>query len=560
MMDAFSSETDGGQIQTASPGALTGALVGLLLAAPLMIVFFLGFALLDLPFVPFDVLDWAARTLPGGIITFGIDTIVALIATFQLGETSSTAKTAEHIMSIAGLIVTAALASAVFFAVMRGRRPVGSLLPGVILGAIIGVPVALISGGVNFVSPADPLARAVWIIGLFIAWGAAVHWSWQQLALTSTVGQPAPRASVTVLDRRTFLVRMGGAAAALTVVGAGLGSLFNTRDEGGTLATIPASDAELPPGLPNAADPVRPAPGTRPEYTPLADHYRIDISALPPRIDGETYSLPITGLVDNPLSLTLDDIRAYESMSQYVTLACISNPIAGDLIGTTLWTGVSMQKILADAGLQDSARYLRIFAADGFDETVDIASIMNDERIMLAYAWDGQPLTQDHGFPLRIYIPNLFGMKQPKWITRIDVVADYEDGYWVRRGWDEVARMQTTSVIDTVAVNSIYEDGGSLYVPVGGIAHAGTRGISKVEVRVDDGDWVEAQLRSPLSDTTWVIWRYDWPFAEGSHTFAVRCYETNGVMQTEQSAQPRPSGATGVHVRRVMLATPDAEA
>src|SRR5690606_37206521 len=133
-------------------------------------------------------------------------------------------------------------------------------------------------------------------------------------------------------------------------------------------------------------------------------------------------------------------------MDQYVTLQCISNPLGGDLISTTLWTGASFQKILADAGLQSNAAYLRIFSADGFDETVSIDLINNDERIMLAYDWDRRPLTQEHGFPLRIFIPDRYGMKQPKWITDIKVVSSDEEGYWVRRGWDEIAQMKTTSV------------------------------------------------------------------------------------------------------------------
>lgn len=556
-MDTSTEQTQA-SARRAAPGLLSGALVGLLLAMPLLALFYVGFALFDLPFVPFDVLDWAARTLPGGVITFGIETMVTLITALQLGETSSTAKTAEHIMAIAGLLVTMTLAGAVFFALLRGRKPRGDLLLGAVLGAIIGVPVALISGSVNFISPVNLPARAVWVIGLFAAWGVTLNWAWTRLAAPAAAPGPPP-AGVTVIDRRTFLVRLGGAAAAVTVIGTGLGSLFDERSDTERLAAVPAGDAELPPGLPNAGDPVQPAPGTRLEYTPLADHYRIDISALPPRLDGKTYTLPITGLVDHPLELTLDDIRAYDSVDQFVTLACISNPIGGDLIGTTRWTGVPMQRILADAGLQDGAGYLRIYGGDGFDETVDLEAIMNDERIMLTYAWDGQPLTEEHGFPLRIYIPDRYGMKQPKWITHIDVVAGYEDGYWVRRGWDEVARMRATSVIDTVAVNAVYEENGMLLVPVGGIAHAGARGIAKVEVQVDDGAWVEAQLRQPLSETTWVIWRYDWPFVEGRHTFAVRCVETSGAPQLADSAPPPPSGATGIHTRSAAVSAPAAD-
>ncbi len=288
-------------------------------------------------------------------------------------------------------------------------------------------------------------------------------------------------------------------------------------------------------------------PGTRPELTPVADHYRIDISSSPPVIDGETYTMPVFGLVDNELSLSLDDLRNnYEPMTQYITLACISNNIGGSLIGTQKWTGASLQKVLADANLQDNAHYLRITGADGFDETVDIDLINQDERIMLTYDWDDQPLPARNGYPLRIYIPDRYGMKQPKWITEIEVVEAYEDGFWVRRNWDRDAIMVTTSVVDVVGVDEVYEENGQQFVPVGGIAHAGARSISKVEVKVDEGAWEEAELRDPLSDKTWVLWRYDWPFQSGQHTFSVRAVDGDGNPQIETRRPTQPSGATGI--------------
>jgi hypothetical protein len=234
-------------------------------------------------------------------------------------------------------------------------------------------------------------------------------------------------------------------------------------------------------------------------------------------------------------------------------LRCISGRIGTGLISTTQWTGASAQDVLADAGLQDNARYLFISSGDGFYETVDLELIANDPRIMFCYGWDGNLLPTDHGFPLRIWIPDLYGMKQPKWITAIEVTDEYREGYWVERNWDEVARVNTTSVIDTVAVDHIVDDGGQQLVPIGGIAYSGARGISKVEVRVDEGPWQEAALRSPLSETTWVIWRYEWPFEAGDHTFEVRCAEGDGTPQIETSSSARPDGATGIHMLEATL-------
>jgi hypothetical protein len=145
-------------------------------------------------------------------------------------------------------------------------------------------------------------------------------------------------------------------------------------------------------------------------------------------------------------------------------------------------------------------------------------------------------------------------MKQPKWIQTIEVIDEWQEGYWVRRGWDRDALMKATSVIDTVAVDMmLVEADSSLLIPIGGIAHAGARGISKVEIQVDEGEWVEAQTRQPLSDTTWVIWRYDWPFEEGEHTFAVRCTEGDGTPQIETVSSSRPSGATGIHTKDAVV-------
>jgi len=170
-----------------------------------------------------------------------------------------------------------------------------------------------------------------------------------------------------------------------------------------------------------------------------------------------------------------------------------------------------------------------------------------DRRIMFCYDWDGNTLPVDHGFPLRVWIPDRFGMKQPKWITSVEVTDQYTPGYWVERGWDEAARVKITSVIDTVAVDALIQDGEQVRVPVGGIAWSGDHGISKVEVRVDGGEWQPAQLRAPLSETTWVIWRFEWLYVAGQHTFEVRCVDAGGTPQVEEDHPAHPDGATGIH-------------
>jgi hypothetical protein len=258
--------------------------------------------------------------------------------------------------------------------------------------------------------------------------------------------------------------------------------------------------------------------------------------------------------VETPLELTMEQLRGYEPLHQFVTLACISNPVAGTLIGTTRWTGVSFQRLLPNLRLAENATHLKLTSADRFYEVVALDTIRKDARAMLAYDWDGVPLATKHGFPLRTYIPDLYGMKQPKWLQSIEAMDHWEPGYWVKRGWDETARMKATSVIDTVSVNMMLSQADAkTLIPVGGIAHAGARGISKVEVRTDGGPWRQARLRTPLSETTWVVWRYEWPFQRGEHTLTVRCYDGSGALQVTEPAPPHPSGASGFHSKSVML-------
>ena len=530
-------------------------LSGVILAPPVIAIMFLADRLLDLSFPPFDTFDWVARELPGPLVTFGIDTMIALLLAFGL-SVSDSAKTAEQIMAIGGFLLAGVIATAIVYALVQWRGPQLRVYWGLLIGIAVGLPVALITANISPSSVNSAFILA-WTLALFVAWGSAAVWVARRLILArSDVYQSEDgERSVVVFGRRRFLVYMGATAATVTVAGAGLGQLLSIGEEqpAVTDATMPgyAGMDELP----NADDPVKPALGTRPEYTAVRDHYKIFLRSEPTSIDGAAWTLPITGMVRSPAELTLPDLmNNYEPKSQFITLSCISNSVGGDLISTTYWTGASLQEILEDVQPTSEARYLDITCGDGFHETVALDLIASDPRIMMAYAWDGRPIPQDHGFPLRIWIPDRYGMKQPKWITGIEVVGEAREGYWVSRGWDEVARVRTTSVVDTVAIDSVHAQGEERLVPIGGIAYAGARGISKVEVQIDDqGPWREAALRTPLSDTTWVIWRYNWAFEPGRHTVRVRAIEGDGTPQIEDVNSPRPSGATGLHDKEVSL-------
>ncbi len=536
------------------PGAPTGALIGAMLTIAFIAILFAGWKLAGLPFVPFDVFDWLARVLPAPPVEFVIGTMVTIIRGLHLGPTSVVAKQIEQGMGIFNLFITGIIVGAILYAILKATGKKYAYPLGVVLGIIVGVPAVIISSAVGKTASATPVINGLWIICVFLIWGAAFGWVYRRLsavhAITVRSGEeaaPEP-ASARRITRRKFIVQLAGSTAVITVAGAIVGALSSRHRGMGLQNAMTRWSATH--SLPNVDAAVMPAPGTRREYTPLQDHYRIDINTFPPMIDEKTWRLKLSGLVVKPLSFTLDDLRQNEPMHQFITLSCISNPLGGDLIGTIRWTGISLQRLLPDWGIKPEATHLMIRSVDDFFEVVPLDMIRSDPRIMLTYEWDGVPLLADHGFPLRIYIPDRYGMKQPKWIESIEATDQWEPGYWVVRGWDRIARMKTTSVIDTVAVKDIIKSNGQTLVPIGGIAHAGAREISKVELKVDDGPWAETELRTPLSGLTWVIWRYNWPFQPGEHTFTVRCYDGAGTLQVTESAPPYPSGATGLYSER----------
>lgn len=526
----------------------TGAILGGATSLAVIALLYGVNALVGLPFIPFDLFDFVARVLPGPLVTFGIDALVATLSLVGL-SVRETAKTAESLLALSQ---TVGLGIALGFAIAAVRRwhrtgPFSGGQVGAGVGLVASLPALALGFLAGDIANMVPI-RLIWIPAVFGAWGGAVGWA---LARIEAPPEPAPY----MTSRRIFVARFAGAAAVLTAFSAGVGYLFRQRFSARPSATV-AAPGEIPPALDSPTEEelaarFEPAPGTRPELTSNQDFYRIDINLRPPVLDAANWRVELGGLVERPLSLTLDDLMSRPAITQVITLSCISNRIAGDLISTSAWTGVPLKQILDEARLMPEAQELFIEAADGFYESVSHADLM-DDRTMLVYAMNGEPLPVEHGFPLRIYIPDRYGMKQPKWIVRMEAIGEEGPGYWVDRGWSAEAIPQTTSVIDTVAAEVAEAPGDA--APIGGIAYAGARGISRVEVQVDDGPWQEAQLRAPpLSPLTWVQWRYDWPLAPGRHVFRVRAYDGAGRLQSVQRQPVRPDGATGIHeVRRTL--------
>lgn len=518
--------------------------LGALTSLPVLALAYLAETIAGLPFTPFDLFDGLARILPGDVITIGIDAIVSVITALNLGPTSSVAKAAEQGMAL--LMFGAIGASLGLVLRWLARRDLRQLPGyGIRAGAVLFGVFWLISVAVGF-AQTHFVWIGLWFAVLYVSWGWSLGWMIQQ-AGPALGGDPDSK-----LSRREFVGLVGGSVVTISVGSWGIASLLGKEDQ-----PSPAQVEILDPGTmadstladsPSAADlaaRIDPAPGTRLEITPNENFYRIDINTRKPQLVPETWRLELSGLVDRPLSLSLDEVRAMPTISYHHTLSCISNRVGGDLISTTRWTGVRVRDVLEVAGMKSTAEELFIEAADGFYESVAMSDLM-DERTMFAYEMNGAPLPHDNGFPLRIIIPHRYGMKQPKWIVNMEVLDREGRGYWVERGWSPEAFIRTTSVIDNIASDAADEEKGT--VPVGGIAFAGANGISRVEVQVDDGPWAEAELRAPpLSHLTWVQWRYDWPRETGRHNFKVRAYDGQGALQLSESNPVRPDGATGIH-------------
>ncbi len=295
------------------------------------------------------------------------------------------------------------------------------------------------------------------------------------------------------------------------------------------------------------------------EITPTYLFYRIDINPIVPEVDVNSWNLQVKGMVDNPLKLTYDEIKSMPAVEEFVTLECVSNKIGGDLTGTALWKGVRLKDILEKAKIVPGVKYIVFRCSDGYDVGIPLDKGLMDETI-LAYEMNLAPLTSKHGFPVRVIVPGLYGMMNPKWITEIELVDKVYEGYWQRNGWTNIADYNTGSsiVIPGQApirqrfrgLDEIPSFSSNERVPIAGIAFGGDRGISKVEVSTDGGKtWKTAKIKEPLSQYTWVLWTAGFIPKEGidNYKIVVRATDKKGKIQTSEVRKPFPDGATGYH-------------
>ncbi len=355
-------------------------------------------------------------------------------------------------------------------------------------------------------------------------------------------------ARAVALSRRRFVGSLAGVGVAGLVAAATGRALLagRTRIDYDAIA-LPMPMTEAPPVT--AAN-FFGVDGLTPIIVPNEDFYRIDTALTIPRIDPEQWTLKITGLVDREVEFTYEDILAMDLVEAYVTLSCVSNRVGGDLVGNAKWLGVPLSQLLDRAGVQPEAAQIVGRSVDNWTGGFPLDIAYDGRDCLLAVGMNGEVLPARSGFPARLVIPGLYGyVSATKWLTEIQLTTwDGFDGYWIPRGWSKEGPIKTQSRIDVPQRSATVPPGSTV---VAGVAWAPHRGIAKVEVRDNDGDWVEAELSSPLSDDAWVQWVADMDLAEGSHLLEVRATDGDGITQSPEYVAPRPDGAEGYDVIRV---------
>jgi DMSO/TMAO reductase YedYZ molybdopterin-dependent catalytic subunit len=285
-----------------------------------------------------------------------------------------------------------------------------------------------------------------------------------------------------------------------------------------------------------------------PWLTPARDFYRIDTALTVPEIDPTTWRLRIHGMVDHEIELTYAELLARPLMERWITLSCVSNEVGGDLIGNARWLGASLADVLREAGVQKASDQLVMSSSDGMTIGAPTKVVMDGRDAMLAVGMNGAPLPVEHGFPVRVVVPGLYGyVSACKWIVDINATTFTDHAaYWVANGWTADPPLKLESRIDTPRSGKSVIVGTT--VPIAGVAWDQHVGVSAVEVQIDSGPWQRTRLAAVPSTDTWRQWVLPWrPTKAGSYQIRVRALDAKGTPQTDQGAEPFPSGATGLH-------------
>lgn len=495
-------------IQTSQPtGRLRSALTGIVSAGLGFGVSELASGLLGIPSLIQGVADWVVDSVPPGVKDWAITVF----------------GTNDKLALVVG-IVAVGLGLGGLAGVLAGRR----------FGAAVAIFAGFGAAGA-LASSSNPATgvTAAWLVAIaaVVAGLAVLNW------LTRAKADRAEMAT-----RRDFLKTAAVAGLGIMTAGMGRALYSSARAAAGQreeVAVPQAIASELPAGTSFDVS------GLTPVVVPNKDFYRIDTAIAIPRVDLDTWSLTFTGMVDTPYQIGFDELMDLPLVERYVTLSCVSNPVGGDLVGNARWLGVPLRDLLERAGVKPDAEQLVARSVDDFTVGFPVEAAFDGREALVAVGMNGEALPIEHGFPVRLVVSGLYGyVSATKWLTEIELTTwDGFDAYWVPRGWSKEAPVKTQSRIDTPARGSI--ESGTRFIA--GVAWAPHRGIDRVEVQLDNGSWMEAELSEPLSKDAWRQWRLSHDFTTGSHRIRVRATDGTGQTQSENERPPAPNGAEGWH-------------
>ncbi|HEU0206221.1 MAG TPA: molybdopterin-dependent oxidoreductase [Pseudolysinimonas sp.] len=469
--------------------------------------------------------------------------------------------TGDKAALLTGIALVLVIVAGAAGALEQWKPPVGRIIIGA--AGVFGVGAAIARSGS---SPADIIPAVVATVVALIALGYLLRKLEERprprpvnpasLRANGSVSAPnsstaeaaaAQREAAERVSRRRFL----GLSAGALVVGA-LALVGGYALEAGARAAAAARNALKLPAPATAAGPVPTGaefdiPGLAQVVSSNVDFYRIDTALQVPQLDPAQWELKITGMVEKPLTIGFAELLALPLEESYTTLMCVSNEVGGSLIGTAKWLGYPIRHLLARARPTASADMVLSHSSDGFTASTPLSVLQEDDRnAILAVGMNGDPLPPEHGYPVRMVVPGLYGyVSATKWVVELEVTrfAD-RSAYWTERGWSSHGPVKLESRIDVPRAGAGVKAG---RIVVAGVAWHQHTGIQKVEVRVDGGDWNEAELATAISADTWVQWRWNWDAPAGQHHLEVRATDARGSVQTAEIADTVPDGATGFH-------------
>ncbi|WP_435748914.1 molybdopterin-dependent oxidoreductase [Microbacterium sp. PMB16] len=450
----------------------------------------------------------------------------------------------DKIALLAGLGLAVVIASAIAGILQLVRPPLG--IVALIVAGALSTAAIVTRAGVTALAFLPPVLGT--IVGSVILFFLIRRLrSWRKAAVgerTDDGDVPENPAAPRAFDRRRFFALAAISGASAIIVGITARAVSMTVGSVETIRkalNLPAARTKVT--VPDGAE--LDIKGLSKLFTPNKDFYRVDTALTVPTIDPDTWRLVIDGMVDQRVEMSFQDLLDMGLDEYAITLTCVSNEVGGELVGNAMWLGVPLRDVLKKAGVKSGADMVLSKSVDGYTASTPLAALTDDNLdAILAVGMNGEPLPLEHGFPVRMVVPGLYGyVSATKWLTELKVTTFADDkAYWTPRGYSEEAPIKFSSRLDTPSIGEAVPAG---KIPIAGVAWAQSVGIERVEVKIDEGEWTPVTLSKPINDDTWVQWFMEWDATPGTHYVAVRAINKNGDLQIEDRAPIAPNGSSG---------------